>query len=107
MYYGAGQFNEIIEIWSTFITKNEFGEQENEFNFRNQARAKVKFDSGERLIENNEIFYSYVRTFVVRDYVDVKEFDRIKYKKQFYRILNIQPIHNDRTLVIQTELINE
>lgn len=105
--YSAGRFDEMIEVWQTYVTENDYNEQVNEFNFKNRARAHVRYDSGQRLIENNEIFYSYVRTFEVRDYVDVNEFNRIKYKGKFYRILNIQPIKKDRILIIQTELIND
>lgn len=107
MMQPAGQFNERIEIWQTYITRNEFGEEVNEFNFKNVARCKVRFDKGERLIENQEIFYSYIRTFVVRDYVDINEFNRIKYKNHFYRVLNIQPIEKEKVLIIQTELVND
>lgn len=105
--YGRGKFDEIIEIWSTYNTKNEFGEEEHEYNFRNFAKAHVRYDSGERLIENNEVIYTYVRRFEIADYVDVDEYDRIKYKHKFYRILNIQPIKKDRILIIQCELIND
>lgn len=102
-----GQLNEFIEIWQSYITNNEYNEQVNEFNFKNRARCKVRYDKGERLIENNEIFYSYVRTFIVDDFVDVTNFNRIKYKGEFYQIQNIQPIKKDRILIIQASLIND
>lgn len=102
-----GQLNEFIEIWQSFITKNEFGEQVNEFNFKNRARCKVRYDSGQRLIQNQEIFYSYIRTFIVDEFVDINEFNRIKYKGQFYQINNIQHIVKDRILIVQTSILND
>lgn len=103
----AGILNEIIEIYSPHVIKNDFGEQVMEYRFKNKTRARKVNKSGSRNLENHEIVYNYIKTFEVRIYVDVDNFDRIKYNDKFYRILDIDTNREMQNITIQCELINE
>ena len=102
----AGKLTERIEIFSPAITKNDVGEQSTEYVFKYSTRADVKQTRGSRDIENREIVYNYSRTFEVRIYVKVEEFDRIKWKGKFYRILDIDTNRELQKITIETELVN-
>ena len=62
---------------------------------------------GTREIQNNEIFYDYSKTFVVRMYVDVLDTDRIKYGDKYYRVISIEPDAHQMQKTILAELVNE
>lgn len=103
----AGELTENIAIYRPHIIRNEFNEQVNEYIFMNHTKAKKLNLNGMRNIENNEIVYIYNKKFEVRYYVDVDEFDRIKYDGKFYRILNIDRNRNEQKITIECELVNE
>lgn len=103
----AGSLKERIEIYKTTLTKNEVGEEQNDWVLKTETRSKVTNNSGSRNEENNEIVYNYIKTFEVRSYVDISEFDRIKWDGKFYRILNIDINKEYQKQIIQTELIND
>ena len=62
---------------------------------------------GTREIQNNEIFYDYSKTFVVRMYVDMLDTDRIKYGDKYYRVISIEPDLHLQQKTILAELVNE
>lgn len=104
----AGLLNEIITILSPTYRVNEFGEKVQTYVETYTTRAKVEHVSGNRSNENNEIFYSYTKTFTVRSYVPVTEFDLIKYNDKKYRIITIDnriKAQNDKVII--TELMND
>lgn len=104
----AGLLNEIIQILTPTSTVNEFGELVQTYNVSYTTRARVSHDSGTRSNENNEIFYNYSKTFTVRSYVPVNEFDLIQYNSKKYRIISIDDrIKQNNDKLIITELINE
>lgn len=104
----AGLLTQIIEIKSPTYQINEFGEKVQSYNVTYRTRARVTNDNGERTIENNEIFYSYTKTFQVRSYVPVKDKDLIHFKGQDYRILNIEDRKEEENdIVIHTVLVND
>lgn len=103
----AGILNEYIEIYSSYITKNKVGEQVEEWIKKNHTKAHIIHNTGSRNVENYEVVYNYIKTFQVRYYVDVNEFDRIKWDNKFYRILNIDKNREQQLITITTELINE
>ena len=71
------------------------------------TRAKVNHSKGNRELQNEEIFYNYSKTFVVRIYVDIRDADRIKYGDKFYRVTSIEPDTQSQQKIIVTELVNE
>lgn len=104
----AGLLNEVIKILSPTSTVNEFGEKIQSYSVTYTTRARVDHNSGTRSNENNEIFYSYQKTFTVRSYVPVTEFDLVEYNTKKYRIITIEDRikeYNDK--LILTELIND
>lgn len=103
----AGALNEHIEIYTPHIIINEVGEQENEYILKNKTRARVIHNKGNRNIENDEIVYNFVKIFEVRIYVDIEEFDRIKWNDRYYRVLDIDPNKEMQKITVTTEVINE
>lgn len=104
----AGLLNEVIKIFSPTSTVNEYGEKVQTYKETYETRARVTHDNGARSTENNEIFYSYQKTFTVRSYVPVTEFDQVDYNNKRYRILTIEDRvkdYNDKLII--TELIND
>lgn len=68
----AGQFNEIIQLYSSTEVENDYGERTVERTYVMTTRAKVEETSGTRQNENNEIVYNHNKTFYVRSYVRYK-----------------------------------
>lgn len=104
----AGLLAEIIHILSPRFVVNEFGEKVQTYVETYKTRARVDHNSGNRSLENNEIFYWYQKTFTVRSYVPINEFDLIQYNNKRYRVLSIEDrIHDYNEKLIITELVNE
>lgn len=103
----AGLLNKIIEIYSCTISENDFGHIKPTYSKIYRTRADVKYNSGSRTFEHEEVFFPNNVTFTVRKYVPVELTSRIKYKNNFYRILSIEESDVLNNLKIQTELINE
>lgn len=103
----AGLLTKVITILTPETTINEFGEQVQEYKFKYKTRARVLHDNGSRDIVNGEIFYPYRKSFDVRSYVPVTEFDIIEFEGHQYRIITIDNrIEHTNDKVIVTELIN-
>jgi len=103
----AGLLTRPITILTPETTINEFGEQVQEYKLKYKTRARVLHDSGSRDIMNGEIFYPYRKSFDVRSYVPVNEFDIIEFEDKRYRIITIDNrIEHTNDKVIVTELIN-
>lgn len=103
----AGPLNEIIEILSPTQIINDYGEREETFIKTYDTRAGVSWDSGNRVIENDEIFHNYTKTFTVRSYVPVNENCHIKWQDNYYRIITIEKRRTFNGKLIRAELINE
>jgi head-tail adaptor len=103
----AGLLTEPITIYEKIITTNDFGEETEEWVVKYTTRARLVNDGGDRTIINGEIFYSNAKTFQVRTYVPVDEYDEIKWDNKLYRILSIQPDKSRMNKTIRTELIND
>ena len=103
----AGLLKEPIKILENTIVTNEFGEQSETWSLKSETRARLVNDGGDRTIINGEIFYSNIKTFQVRTYIDIDEFNRIEWKGKQYRVLNIQPDTSKQNITIRTELIND
>ena len=99
----AGLLTETILLQESVPVKNEFGEWVDYL----QTRANIKFNSGNRVNQNNEIFTSYTLTFTIRYYHKVNEQMRIIYQDKKYRILAINSDRTKQSTEIIGELINE
>lgn len=104
----AGLLTRPITILTPKTTINEFGEQVQEYEEKYKTRARVLHDNGSRNIENGEIFYPYQKSFNVRSYVPINEFDIIEFEGHQYRIITIDNrIERSNDKLVVTELINK
>ena len=104
----AGLLTRPITILTPKTTINEFGEQVQEYEFKYKTRARVLHDNGSRDIVNGEIFYPYKKSFNVRSYVPINEFDIIEFEGHQYRVVTIDNrIEKTNDKLVVTELINK
>lgn len=103
----AGDLNEVISVYSTTITKNKFGEEEETLTKKFDTRASVWHRSGGRRMTNDSIVYDYSKTLQVRYYVDIDDFDIIEWSGKYYRVLDIEPNKRDMCKTINIEEIQK
>lgn len=103
----AGLLTEEIEIIENVVTVNDFGEETEEWVSKYKTKARLVHDGGDRTIINGEIFYSNAKTFQVRYYVPIDDFDRIKWDNKIYRVRNIEPDKKKMNKTIKAELVND
>ena len=103
----AGKLNQKVDFYRLIVDKDEFGHETYTYEKSFSTKASIKYNSGNRLIENQEIFFDNTLTFVVRSYCPVLDTDRIKYRDKYYRILSVNDEYNNRNQkVIIAEIIN-
>ena len=100
----AGILTETILLQESVPIKNEFGATSMEWVDYLQTRANIKFNSGNRVNQNNEIFTSYTLTFTIRYYHKAVSYTHLTLK---YRILAINSNRTKQSTEIIGELINE
>ena len=104
----AGLLTEIIKVEKPVIYTDDFGANTVIWEPSiKQTRAKVTYNSGNRVNENNEITFAYEVIFTVRIYHQINERMRIIWKNRKYRILAIEYNKEQQQQIIKTELINE
>ena len=103
----AGILTEPITFRKASIVKNQYGQEETYWDNYIITRGNVKFNSGNRVTENNEILNTYTVIFTVRNYHKIDEFMRVLWKGKLYRILSIENSREKQSLTINAELINE
>lgn len=103
----AGILNEVITILMKHITKNDFGEEKETLVERYITRAKVIYNNGGRTNENKSIFHPYTKSFQVRYYVPVDDYDIIEWNGKQYRVLDVESNREYQYKMINTELVND
>lgn len=104
----AGLLNEIITVEELNVIKNEYGEEQtHNYIIKFNTRAQVKYNSGNRTNDNNEIFFANDVDFYIRYYHNINELDRIKWKDNYYRILAIERNRQFQFIKLKCTLINE
>ena len=103
----AGRLKEIVEIYSNTITKDEYGQDVEQRVLKCSTRVDLKHNNGNRQLENSEIVHNYNKTIVVRYYVDVEDYDLIKWNNVFYRVLDVEPNREYQFKTITMEKIND
>lgn len=104
----SGLLNQKIEFHRLVLSHDDYGHETYDYEFAFATRANVVYNNGNRVIENQEIFYDNSISFKVRFYVPLEDTMRIKYRDKWYRILAINDIPNIRNQkIILCELINE
>ena len=103
----AGLLTELVEVLSSVITTNDYGEETTEWESTYTTRARLVHNGGGRTSENDEVFYASMKVFQVRLYVPINEYCRIKWNGNVYRVLDIEPDKAQQQLTIKAELIND
>lgn len=103
----AGLLTERIEILKPDVSTNDFGEETTDWISIYTTKARLVHTGGNRTVQNDEVFYSYTKTFQIRNYVSVQEYDRILWNGKQYRILDIEPEKQQQQITIKTELVND
>jgi head-tail adaptor len=103
----AGILKEKIEIYEPVITTTDYGDTKTTWSLFYTTHAAVMHNGGSRGNENNEVFYSTNKTFIIRHYVPVVEKMRIKFEGKYYQITSIIPNKYFNDKEIQTQLVNE
>lgn len=101
----AGQLRDRIYIYELKIERSPYGNTSRKWYFKCTTRAKKDFASGGRTTENEEIFYTVEREFIVRIYVPVVETDIIVWNDQKWRIISIDRSEKYNNTVIKTTKI--
>jgi len=65
----AGNLKTRIYFENCIVSKNEYGHEEYTYEPAFSTKAQVIYNSGDRVIENEEIFYPNTLTFKCRFYV--------------------------------------
>ena len=104
----AGLLTKPINVLTPVTTINEFGETIQEYELKYKTRARVLHDNGSRTIENGEIYYPYQKTFNVRSYVPIGEYDLVEFESKRYRVITIENrIEDNNDKLVITELVND
>lgn len=103
----AGLLNEPIEIYKVVTEVDEYGVKNELLELRTKTRARVQYNSGSRNIEHSEIVHDYTKTFTVRYYVEVEDYDKILWQGKYYRVLSIDSSREFQEKRINTEVIND
>lgn len=103
----AGALDTKITILRLVSQRNEFGESVDFYKPLCDTRAQIVHNSGNKSDINYETQYTVTKTFTVRKYVDVREFDRIKYKEHMWNVTSIDEdrIMNNKTII--ATIVNE
>ncbi len=103
----AGALDTKITILRLVSQRNEFGESVDFYKPLCDTRAQIVHNSGNKTDQNYETEYQYTKTFIVRSYTPIKEFDRIGYKDHMWSVISIEDdrIMNNKTIV--ATIVNE
>lgn len=103
----AGLLNKLIKVYKPKVIINQYGEQDEKFEYYKTIRAREIYNSGNRQNENGDITYNYQRTFEVRHYQNISERDRIEYNGKMYIILSVEPLDKENYKRISCDIVNE
>ena len=104
----AGILNQKVDFYRLIVDKDDFGHESYTYEKTFSTKACITYNNGNRLIENQEIFFDNTLTFKVRSYCPVQDTDRIKYRDKYYRILSVNNEYNKHNQkIIIAELVNQ
>lgn len=103
----AGDLKNQIAIQKLEKSKNGYGGDVTDYVDYLITRCFVKNNSGNREIQNDEIFHSSTITFFIRNYHEIDETMRLIFKNKKYRILSLFVDDAKMLTEIKCELINE
>lgn len=103
----AGAFEYPIIILQHQEVISEYGDQCDEYEPTATTRAYLQPIGGGRTDAIKEAEYIYRKNFVIRSYIPVTEYDRVKFDNKVYRILSIEKDRIKNQITLQCELVNE
>ena len=103
----AGLLNEYITFRKRVITRDDFGEQSSVWQNVISTRARVVRISGNRTMENNEVWHPTSLQFIIRSYHNIDNEMEIVYNGNRYNIVFIDVQRTNQLTTITAELINE
>lgn len=103
----ASLLREPIAVYVPCMSRNEYGEQVQSYEFLFSTRAQVVHAYGSKTEENSEIYTAYRKRFIVRIYHKLNEKMHIRYRGQYYRITSIEENPQSQSIIATTELVNE
>ena len=103
----AGLLNEYITFRKRVITRDDFGEQSSAWLNVISTRARVVRMSGNRTMENNEVWHPTSMQFIIRSYHIIDNEMEIVYNGNRYNIVFIDVQRSNQLTTITAELINE
>lgn len=101
-----GNLKYSIQVISKAVTKDEFGAETVTWNNSFKLRADRKFVSGDKTIDNKEVFNSEKLLFITHYRKGVTTEDRIVFNDKKYYIKSIAEIGTCDSMQIECELIN-
>lgn len=103
----AGLLKYPIIVERSHIHKDSYGAENVVWECHIQTKAQIDWKGGANTIENDERVFTRSVNFIVREYHDIKDSDRIVWEGKKYRILHIEPRKYEHRQIITAELINE
>ena len=103
----AGLLNEYITFKKRVITRDAYGEQRADWPNVISTRARVDRISGNRTMENNEVWRPTSMQFIIRSYHTLDNEMEIVYNGNRYNIVFIDVQRLNQLTTITAELINE
>lgn len=101
----SADLKERINIYELTVTATEFGDTHDEYSFKYSCRARVNYSTGSRTVDNDAIFYSEDREFIVRSYVPIKNTDIIEWDNFLWQVLSIDKNKAYNDIIIRTTKI--
>ena len=92
----------IINIYKADTKNTDFGPTDTKYELRCSCRARVNYLTGNKTAQDEEIFFTVDREFIVRSYVEVYYTDVIEYDGDYYQVTSIDKIHEYNDIVIHT-----
>lgn len=103
----SGLLTEIIKIYRPSVMQDDWGNQATTDELVTTTRARVVFNNGSRNLENQEVVYDYTKIFTTRFYVDVKDFDKVFWQGNFYRVTTVERNSVLQETYIHTQRVND
>ena len=103
----AGLLRETVTIVAPVVTRNDYGEEVTTWKEVATTRARVDFRNGTRAVEANEVVNPYTVTFVIRRFVELNGYMRLRWHGNEYAIQSINHEGHNQQQVIIASVINE
>lgn len=106
MGLNIGSMRNKIDVQELTIIKDEYGSAVESYYTKFTLRAQVKYISGNKAVDNDEIFTSQIVQFQTH-FREIENTMRIIFKGRKYKINFIDEIGFKEGMIINCELINE